>query len=97
MTAGIGVPVLSEDLEDFLVARCDADTDYDELAATVRGPSRGSFMPWLRDDLAAAIRAGDFTPDYMYDLTSEGFDRPADVDRWWRRRWAEWFDEPYPA
>lgn len=90
--------MVSERLQDFLLAWCNPDSDVSEAAEMLHRPRNTDYREWLPGELLAAARAGELTPEAMEDLTGGGgFRTQADVQRWLDKVWPLWFGRPYPG
>lgn len=83
--------MLSTQLRKFLIARCNADADIDEVAQSLRQHPNSGISLWLQDDLRQAIEDKELTPEVAEDLTYIGFDNQNEVDAWLRECWTSWF------
>lgn len=90
--------MITEPLEFLLSHYCHEDADPADLTTVLGRPELPDWIRPLHDDFAAAVRAGDLTPESIAVLTNRTFRDQAHLDTWLRRAWQGWFPgETYPA
>jgi hypothetical protein len=90
--------VIADAVREVLRNYAEVDSDVGGLAEVLNAPEPPPWRNRFRDELAAAIRAGDLDPDTAEEIMFRDFADQAALDRWLRTAWAIWFpDERYPV
>jgi hypothetical protein len=89
--------MVSERLREFLRTWVNSATEPEYTAGWLRSPSGKPYQEWLPQELLAAFRAGELTPQSLAGLTGLAFDDRADIESWLREVWPMWFGRPYPG
>lgn len=88
--------MLSQRLQDFLLNWCNPETDPAETARILRGAGAAYYEAWLPQELLAAAKARELTPESMAWHTGLGFADQEEVDGWLRTVWPMWFGTAFP-
>lgn len=76
----------------------DPDSDPDEFRQDLGRSEPQSRIHAFHDDFAAAVRAGQVTPELVNGLMLRNFTSQEKLDSWLRAVWKHWFPgEEYPA
>ncbi|MEV6487423.1 hypothetical protein AB0M20_02105 [Actinoplanes sp. NPDC051633] len=85
--------MISERLEEFLSAYCDADSDPDELTALMHRELGAHERSWLLPELDTAIADRALSPELAEFLTNVRFETRDEVTDWLRGLRKAWYGD----